>query len=308
VQQAPAASVETQKPAPKPAPATPSGPAPVASVAIVGAPGQLTPGESVTLTADLRDAANRALGGRTVRWTSSALGVVRVDASGRVTALSPGSAVISAESEGRRGTATITVSPIPVARIDLQPAGGSIEAGKTLRLAATPLAGDGSTLDRPVTWSSSNASVAAVAADGLVTGRAAGTAVITASAGGQTGSTNVTVTPHVPTAAELKALVDTTIQNYGKALENKDIDAVRHIYVGMSSDAESKLRDAVSGMRDIAITLTISGVRISGSSATASVKQDWTFTDSDGHRRTLPAQNVYTLRRDGAGWVIIDIK
>ena len=52
---------------------------------------------------------------------------------------------------------------------------------------------DGTELSRPVSWTSTNASVATVAATDQVTGVGAGTTVVAASSGGVTGSASVTV-------------------------------------------------------------------------------------------------------------------
>src|SRR6185503_275017 len=70
---------------------------------------------------------------------------------------------------------------------------------------------------RTVTWSTSNAAVAAVSGNGLVTGGAAGTATITASSEGQNGTAAMTVSV-VPVAsvsvspASATVLVGQTVQ------------------------------------------------------------------------------------------------
>jgi Tol biopolymer transport system component len=71
-------------------------------------------GSTLQLTPTLKDASGNALNGRIVTWSSSDESVAKVDASGLVTAVGPGTATITATSEGKSGTATITVgSPSP---------------------------------------------------------------------------------------------------------------------------------------------------------------------------------------------------
>ena len=69
----------------------------------------------------------------------------------------------------------------------------SLKAGSSSTLKATVTGGLGS-----VSWSSSNKAVAAVNSSGKVTAKKAGTATITAKAGGKTASCKVTVTSAVP--------------------------------------------------------------------------------------------------------------
>ena len=65
------------------------------------------------------DARGSALSERTFTWTSSNTSIASVAANGSVTAIAVGTTTISATSEGRSGTATLTVVPAPVASVTL---------------------------------------------------------------------------------------------------------------------------------------------------------------------------------------------
>jgi photosystem II stability/assembly factor-like uncharacterized protein len=90
-------------------------PAEVREVEIEGVPTEaLVAGASVgPLVATPRDGSGRVLTGREVVWSSSDPGVARVDPDGMLTAVAAGTAVITAEVEGRKGTAEVTVVPRP---------------------------------------------------------------------------------------------------------------------------------------------------------------------------------------------------
>src|SRR5207248_2333454 len=108
----------------------------------------------------------------------------------------PGTATITAASEGKSGTSTITVTPVPVASVEVTPATASVQAGQTVQLTATPRDAGGTPLSgRTVTWSSSNTAVATVSNGGLVSGVTPGSATITATSEGKSGTSTITVTP-----------------------------------------------------------------------------------------------------------------
>ncbi len=136
------------------------------------------------------DAANKS-----VSWTSSATAIATVDNTGKVTAVSAGTATITVKTAdgGKTATCAVTVTTkvIPVTGISIE--GGAtaeVEEGKTVTLTAK-VQPDNAT-DKTVTWTSSNKAIATVA-DGVVTGVAAGQAVITAKAGDKEATCTVTV-------------------------------------------------------------------------------------------------------------------
>src|SRR5438445_460839 len=174
---------------------------PVASVVVSPATANVLVGTTTQLTATPKDAAGSVLTGRAVAWTSSSVAVATVSATGLVTGVAVGAATITATSEGQSGTAAVTVSTVPVASVVVSPAAANVSVGGTTPLSATPKDAAGSVLTgRAVTWTSSNPAIATVSATGLVTGVAAGSATITATSEGKTGSAAVTVSV-VPVAS-----------------------------------------------------------------------------------------------------------
>ena len=166
----------------------------VASVGVTPATVTLFAGTAVQLTASTMDSTGTQLSGRAIAWSSSNGTVASVSASGMVTALTQGAATITATSEGKGASATITVMIVPVASVAVSPATASIAAGQTVQLTATPKDSAGGALTgRSVSWTSSNTSVATVNGSGLVTAVVAGSATITATSEGRSGSAAITV-------------------------------------------------------------------------------------------------------------------
>jgi len=173
----------------------------VSSVTVTPASANLPVGQTVQLTATPKDANGNPLTGRMVTWSSSNNSVASVTSSGLVSGGAAGSATITATSEGQSGTASITVTSVPVASVSVTPTSANVNEGKTVQLTATPKDGGGNPLSgRTIAWSSSNTAVATVSSSGLVTGKVAGSATITATSEGQTGASAITVV-HVPVAS-----------------------------------------------------------------------------------------------------------
>src|SRR3989454_1145258 len=178
-------------------------PTPVASVSVTPSPASVAVGTTLQLTATLTDAKGNSLTGRTVTWGTSDANLATVDANGLVTGKSVGGPItITATSEGKSATSAVTVNAVPVASVDVSPASGTIQVGATTQLTASPKDASGNALTgRIVTWSTSDAGLAIVDANGLVTGKAAGGPVtVTAASEGKTGTAAVTVIP-IPVAS-----------------------------------------------------------------------------------------------------------
>ncbi|CDB69485.1 bacterial group 2 Ig-like protein [Eubacterium sp. CAG:252] len=154
----------------------------------------LTEGDTTTLTATVLP--ENTTYGKSVKWSSSNVAVATVDIMGKVTAKSAGTAVITATStNGKSAGCTVTVEKkqIPVTEVRLSESTVGIVEGSTYKLTATVLP-ENTTDSKSVSWSSSNSEVATVDANGTVTAKRAGTAVITAtSTNGKTAGCTVTV-------------------------------------------------------------------------------------------------------------------
>lgn len=115
-------------------------------------------------------------------WTSSNKKVASVDANGKVKALKAGTATITgtaADGSKKKVTCKITVKQ-PVKEISITPASAQISEGQTVTLTANVSPADAS--NKNIAWTSSNAEVATVDGNGVVTGKKAGNATITATA------------------------------------------------------------------------------------------------------------------------------
>ncbi len=170
-------------------------PVTVASVVLSASSASVVAGQKTSFTAVTKDAAGNVLTGRTVTWGSSAPTVATVDANGAVTGIAPGTATITATSGTASASATVTVTAVPVASITVTPLSDTLASfGDSAAYSATLKDANGNVITgRSIAWTSSNDTIAKVSVTGEVTAFHAGTATITASSGGQTGTATVVI-------------------------------------------------------------------------------------------------------------------
>jgi len=156
-------------------------------------------GSSVTFSATVQGLSNKA-----VNWASDNTAKATVDANGKVTGVSAGTATITATAAGDatlKKSAVVTVTAVNkgVTKVDISPNTAILKQGEFLQLTANVTADPG--VARTVTWSSSANTIATVDAAGKLTAVTNGTAIITAASTVDptvTGTMSLTVRPTQP--------------------------------------------------------------------------------------------------------------
>ena len=178
---------------------------PLDHVAITGGATTVAQGGTPTFTAVGQDAGNLTVPSQVVTWASSDPATATIDNAGKVTAVAANATAITltatvvANSITKTNTASITVTPPaapnPAATVTVTPATGSIKTGATIQLAASAKDAGGVATTTTYTWTSADANLATVDANGLVTGKGVGSVVITATSANNTvGTATITVT------------------------------------------------------------------------------------------------------------------
>ena len=240
-------------------------------------------GETVQLSATVLDANGQPVADAAVTWSSSDASVATVSNQGLVTAVGNGDARITA----RSGTASANV-PVTVMQsagsvvIDPSPA-PLVSLGETVQLSATVLDGNGQPVaDAAVTWSSSDASVATVSNQGLVTAVGNGDARITARSGTASASVPVTVMQSAgsvviePSSATLMSFGE-TVQLSATVLDGNGQPVADAAVTWSSSDASV----ATVSNQGLVTAVGNGDARITARSGTASASVPVTVRNSD---------------------------
>jgi uncharacterized protein YjdB len=177
-------------------------PAAVATVTVTPNQLPLSVGQTTQLAATLKDGGGNPLNGRVVSWSSSNPAAATVSSQGLVTAVAQGSATITATSEGKSGTGSVTVTAVPVGSVTVSPSNPSLSKNESVVLQATLKDASNGAIGpgRVVTWTTSDNSIVTLTPtagtyNATVKGKKAGTVTVTATSEGKTGTTTVSVKP-----------------------------------------------------------------------------------------------------------------
>ncbi len=295
----------------------PTPPVAVSSVSVSLGAAQLFPGGTTTASAETRSAAGAVLTGRALTWNSSTTTVATIDASGAITAIAAGTTIISATSEGQRGTATLTVNPAPVATINVALAQSTVVIGTPTTATATLRDDRGVTLSgRAVSWTSSTPSVATIDAAGAIATLSPGVASIMATSEGKSGIASLVVIP--PPVSSVSVALTQSVVAPGKSTSAtvtlRDVNGAvltGRAVTWMSSAASIATIDAAGTISAIAIgsaTISATAEGKSGSAVLAVQLPPVATITISGSTTVAPGgfTNLSATLKDAAGATLTD--
>jgi len=195
----------SQPPPTSEAPQTPSPVAPqrVSKLEIKPLGSSLFVGDSRLLSIQAVDGNNQERSDVVITWASEDPNIVTVNPQGTITAIAPGTATVTAFSQGISASIEVDVQSLPVAKLGVQPSAVSLSMGATQQLQVTatdPM--NREITGPPVTWKSKNPAVATVDANGLVKAESPGIATIVVTLKNKTAVVPVVVSKPIPAKQE----------------------------------------------------------------------------------------------------------
>jgi hypothetical protein len=152
-------------------------------------------GQTLRFSATALDVNGKVMDAKPSAWVAAPFDVGAADENGLVTLYAPGELRVGAIVNGKTGWATVRIRPQQVGRVDIAPLEAPLVTGAAVRLEAAAFTPSGIPRhDVPIAWRSESPAVASVDAAGVVTGIAAGRAVIRATSESGAGTITITVT------------------------------------------------------------------------------------------------------------------
>ena len=173
------------------------GDAALVSISLAPSPSYVSLGDSAQLTAVgsfTDNTSSTVLNG--VTWASSNPEVATVGSTGIALPKRIGNTVISATTEGLSASTILQVTAAPLVTLQLKSDRSAIPLDTSAQFSAVGIFKDGSSQDmtKSVVWTSSPVGLANINSSGLAIGKAIGTTTVTASAGGLSANSVLTIT------------------------------------------------------------------------------------------------------------------
>jgi eukaryotic-like serine/threonine-protein kinase len=302
-------------------------------------PPAIAPGQTLALSARVRDQAGAAMPNVRVVWSSGDPRVAVVDPGrGIVNGVGAGAARITARVGSVVSAVTVTVVPLApdptiVASVEVAEI-RTLTVGETTRLTAAVRNAAGGALSNPIDWSSSNPDVATVAQGGVITARGPGVATIRATSGGRSAERAVTVrarevvtradTPAATSSstntatkseAELRADIQAVISTYARAIQTRDTSLIRRVYPNADAQLMRRWQTTFDDARG-PIQLTGGSVEIldtprdaAGAQVQTRAKYSARFASRAARSdQSFPVTFTAIVQREGGTWRIMSIR
>jgi serine/threonine protein kinase len=101
-----------------------------------------------------------------------------------------------------------------------------------------------------------------------------------------------------PTAADLAPAVEA----YARAIESRDLGAIRRVNPGLTSDQQRNFEAFFQNARSVNVTFRITNLESSGTSADARLVGSFDYVNAENREQRLPVTLAATFHREGNTW------
>jgi serine/threonine-protein kinase len=102
--------------------------------------------------------------------------------------------------------------------------------------------------------------------------------------------------------------INSIVASYARAIESRDIGAVRRAYPGISADQARGFEQFFRSTRSINVTFNVVGLDTSGNTAEARLVGTYDYTSTDGRTQRQPVSFSASFRRDGSDWQLRSVR
>jgi hypothetical protein len=110
--------------------------------------------------------------------------------------------------------------------------------------------------------------------------------------------------PAPPTAADVAPVFEA----YARAIESRDVSAIRRVYPGLTSDQQRGFEQFFESARKINVIFRVASVEGTASAADVRVTGRYEYEGSSGRAERQGVSFAATLRKDGAAWRLVSLR
>ncbi len=107
-----------------------------------------------------------------------------------------------------------------------------------------------------------------------------------------------------PTSADLSP----TIQAYARAIESRDVGAIKRVYPDLTANQERGFEQFFRSARSVNVTFRVTSVEGTGSTAVAHLAGAYDYVNAGGQSVHQPVGFAATLRNTGSGWRLVSVR
>ncbi|HEX7980544.1 MAG TPA: hypothetical protein VF461_18215, partial [Gemmatimonadaceae bacterium] len=111
-----------------------------------------------------------------------------------------------------------------------------------------------------------------------------------------------------PPAPATAADVAPVFESYARAIEARDVAAIRRVYPALTADQQRGFEQFFEAARKVDVTFRVAGVEGSATTTEARVNGTYQYESSSGRVERQPVSFVATLRRDGSSWRLVSVR
>ena len=102
--------------------------------------------------------------------------------------------------------------------------------------------------------------------------------------------------------------ITSVVAAYARAIESRDIGAVRRAYPGLTSDQARGFEQFFQSARSINVTFRVNDLDVNGNSADARLVGTYQYVSSEGKAERQPVSFNASLRNDGGSWRLVAVR
>jgi len=110
--------------------------------------------------------------------------------------------------------------------------------------------------------------------------------------------------PAPPTAAD----VTPVLEAYARAIESRDVSAIRRVYPGLTADQQHGFEQFFESARKINVTFRVASVEGTATTADVRVTGRYEYETSAGHAERQTIGFAAALKRDGSAWRLVSLR